>query len=167
MHDKNMKTEYTITEIDYVNSMKLFSRITSRTMVLYVIALVMLGLVAVYGSPVLKSGAIGGLIGGFVVIFLVRFVINPVLSRRHYRKYKAIQEPLFIQLMEEGVQFSNFDGEGFLRWEKIHKWRQNERYVLIYPMPCIYHIIPKTTGESGFDLGALIKALEDKVGAET
>jgi len=155
MPDNNMKTEYTITEIDYVNAMKLFTRISSRMTGLYVIALVMLGLVAVNGSPVLKNGVIG----------LVRFVINPVLSRRHYRKYKAIQEPLFIQLMDEGVQFSNFDGEGLLRWEKIHKWRQNEEYVLIYPMPRIYHIIPKTIQESGFDLGALIKALRI-VGAE-
>lgn len=165
MPDKNMKTEYTITEIDYVNAMKLFTRISSRTTILYVIALLMLGFVAVNGSPILKNAAIGGLIGGVAVIFLVRFVINPVLSRKHYRKYKAIQEPLFIQLMDEGVQFSNFDGEGLLRWEKIHKWRQNEEYVLIYPMPRIYHIIPKTIGESGFDLGALIKALRI-VGAE-
>ena len=166
-----MATEYKISEVDYVRAMKLFSIITPKIAAMYAAAIAVLGVAAVFGPPVLKGGAIGGLIGGGVVIILGRLIVNPFLARRHYRKYKAIQEPIYIQLKDDGIEFSTADGKGLLRWEKIFKWRQNEDYVLIYPMPRLYHIVlkivPKTIKESGFDLLALTKTLEARVRNET
>ena len=162
-----MVTEYNISEVDYVRAMKLFSKITPKIAAIYVAAIAALGAAAVFAPPVVKGGAIGGLIGGAMVIILGQHIVNPFLARRHYRKYKAIQEPIHIQLKDDGVEFSTADGKGLLRWEKILKWRQNEDYVLIYPMPRLYHIVPKTIKESGFDLLALTKMLEARVGNET
>ena len=107
------------------------------------------------------------MIGGGVVFVFGRFLVNPILARRHYRKYKAIQEPINIKLNEDGIELSNPDGGGLVRWEKIFKWRQNEEYLLIYPMPRMYHIIPKSISKAGFELTALIQALQEKVGNET
>jgi hypothetical protein len=47
------------------------------------------------------------------------------------------------------------------------EWRQNDDYVLVYLMPRMYHIIPKSIEESRFDLKSLIAALGKKVGNET
>ena len=162
-----MATEYKISEIDYVRAMKLFSKITPKIAAIYAAAIAVLSAAAVFAPPVVKDGAIGGLIGGAVVIILGRLIVNPILSRRHYRKYKAIQEPIHIQLKDDGVEFSTADGKVLLRWEKILKWRQNEGYILIYPMPRLYHIVPKTIKASGFDLLALTKTLEARVGKKT
>ncbi|MBU59708.1 MAG: hypothetical protein CL543_12580 [Alcanivorax sp.] len=64
-----------------------------------------------------------------------------------------------VELREEGVSFSSRDGEGLLRWDAIHKWRQNDRYVIIFSMPRLYYVVPKSISESGFNIPALVAAL--------
>ena len=162
-----MDTVYEITEDDYVRAMKLYSKITPKIAAIYALGTAMLVLVALFGSPVMKGGARGGLIGCIIAVVLGRFIVNSVLARRHYRKYKAIHDPIHIQLKDEGIELATTDGGGLVRWEKILKWRQNKDYVLVYPMPRMYHIIPKSIEESGFDLKSLVATLGEKVGNET
>ena len=163
----NIETTYKISEQDYVRAMTLFSEITPKVASIYGVVILVLGLTAIFGSGAIKGGAIGGLIGGGVVVILGRLIVNPILARRHYRKYKAIHDPINIKLKDDGIEFSTPDGGGLVRWEKILKWRQNEEYVLVYPMPRLYYIIPKSISKSGFEIPLLIGALREKVGNET
>ncbi len=163
----NMEATYIISEEDYVRAMRLYSKITPKIAAISGIIIIVLLIASVCGTEVIKGGAIGGLIGGAVVAILGRYLVNPILARRQYRKYKAIQEPITIKLKDEGVRFSNSDGEVLVRWEKILKWRQNDEYLLIYLMPRMYHAIPKSVAKSGYELSPLISSLRDRVGNET
>ena len=162
-----MEATYKISEEDYVRAMKLSSKISPRIKAIYAVAVLALVFVAAFGSTAVIGGVAGGLIGGGAVAVLARLLVNNFLARRHYKKYKAIHEPINIRLQEEGIELSTSDGRVLVRWEKIVKWRQNEAYFLVYPMPRLYHIIPKSISDSGFDLSALVTALRDKVGKET
>ena len=71
-----------------------------------------------------------------------------------------------IALNEEGIEFSTADSNGMIRWEKFLKWRQNDNYLLVYLMPRMYYIIPKSIEASGFDLAALTSALETNLGPQ-
>ena len=51
-------------------------------------------------------------------------------------------------------------------WSKVFQWRQNDQFVLIYTMPIIYYIIPKSIEREGFDVPLLIKRLGEHVGPE-
>lgn len=159
-----MKAEYTISEDDYVRAMKLFSRFTPKGGLILGLIFLVLILAAAFAPQPVKSGAIGGLIGGGVTLVLVRYLLSPILARRHYRKYKSIQLPINIELKDEGIEFSSADGGGVVRWQTIFKWRHDEHYLLVYPMPRLYYIIPRTIATAGFDLPALLHALEIKVG---
>ena len=163
----NIETTYKISEQDYVRAMTLFSEITPKIASIYGVVILVLGLTAIFGSGAIKGGAIGGLIGGGVVVILGRLIVNPILARRHYRKYKAIHDPINIKLKDDGIEFSTPKKKKKERWEKILKWRQNEEYVLVYPMPRLYYIIPKSISKSGFEIPLLIGALREKVGNET
>lgn len=162
-----MKTQYRITEDDYVKAMKLFGRLTPRQIAIYGAVIVALVLCAMYGSPFFKAGAIGGLAGGLVVVLVGRLVISPILVRRHYRNYKDIRDLLSVELLDEGIKFSALSSEGKLAWDQILKWRQNENYVLIYPTSRLYHIVPKSVANEGFDISVLISQLTKHVGNET
>jgi hypothetical protein len=162
-----MEADYKILEEDYVNAMKLYSKITPKIAAGIGAVIVVLVIAAIFGGAAIKGGVAGGLIGGGVVLLLSRFIVNPLLTRRNYRNYKSIHENIHIRLKDEGIEFSTVDGEGILRWDKILKWRQNESLILIYPMPRLYHIVPKSIKEAGFDLGTLVHSLESKVGHET
>jgi len=159
-----MKANYTITEADYVQAMKLYSR--PKPSMLAILALITVAFIVAisFGPPALRPGAIGGLVGGLSVMILSRLLLNPMQAKRHYRKYKAIQEPITIELRNAGVEFSTANGEALIRWDKLLKWRQNERYLLLYTMPRLYHIIPKSIADQGFDLNALIEQLQSHLG---
>ena len=93
-------------------------------------------------------------------------MIISFIARSNYREYKTIQESMRVGLRDDGIEFSTPDGGGLMRWEKIFKWRQNEKYLLIYSMPRLYYVIPKKIEESGFHVPTLISALREKVGSE-
>ncbi len=162
-----MEATYKISEKDYVGAMKLYSKITPKIAAISGVVVIALLIASIFGCGAIQAGAIGGLIGGAVVALLGRYLVNPILARRHYRKYKAIQEPITISLKEEGVHFSSPDGEVLLKWEQVLKWRQNDEYLLIYPMPRMFHIIPKSIAGSGFELSPIISSLQDRIGNET
>jgi hypothetical protein len=94
----------------------------------------------------------------FVAIFpasIFIFILGPLRTRWHYRRYKLIQEPMTIELLEEGVRLS---------WNVV-RWRQNERFILIYPMPAMFYIVPKAIAGNGFDVWLLVQRLTSQVGA--
>jgi len=102
-----------------------------------------------------------------VILYAVGlFVLTPGRARRHYRQYKAIQEPIAAELTETGVKFSNGDGEANLPWSKVFQWRQNDQFVLIYGMPVLYYIVPKSIAREGFDIPLLVQRLAEHVGPE-
>lgn len=162
-----MKATYRISEEDYVNAMKLFAKLTPRVALAYFVAVLVLVLLGTYGSPVLRGGAIGGLIGGLVATFIGHCIVSQILARRHYRKYKAIQQEFAVELVDNGVRFSSQNADGTVTWDQVHKWRQNDIFVLIYPMPRVFHIVPKSVASQGFDIQALIKRLLQHVGKPT
>ena len=159
-----MKATYRISEQDYVNTMRLFATLTPRLVTAYLVGALALITLAVFGSPVFRGGAIGGLIGGLTVAVIGRYIVSPILARRHYQKYKAIHEEVAVELVSDGVRFSSPNADGKITWDKVHKWREDENFVLIYPMPRIFHIVPKSVATQGFDLQALTNGLLKHVG---
>lgn len=157
-----MPVEYRITEQDYIRAQRLFARATPRGWAAFAVMAAGAALLAVAGGD-LRPAGIGGLIGIAVVLAISRMLL-PWNARRQYRKYKAIQEPLGIELREDGVRFASSQGEGTVVWDHILKWRQDARYVLLYPMPRMFHIVPRSIAAQGFDIDGLIARLEARVG---
>jgi hypothetical protein len=161
-----MTATYHITEQDYVNGMRLHQRGTRSVKATYIILVASLAFLTVFGPERVRAMAIGGLVGGVAVMLLFQLLFMPMMARRHYRKYKAIQEPITIELKDEGVEFTTTDSHSVFKWDKILKWRQNEHYILIYPMPQIFFLITKTITNQSFDLAALTDNLTTHVGKE-
>ena len=159
-----MEATFTISERDYERAMMLFYRPTPKATAIYAIHAAVFVLLAIFAPPNLDRIAALALIGGVAGGLLFHFVVYPFFAKRHYRKYKLIQEPFTIQLKDDGVLIQSDDNRGLIKWEHMHKWRQNDRYVLIYPMPKLFYIVPKTVGETGFDIAVLVEALRTNVG---
>ncbi|UJF24167.1 YcxB family protein [Suttonella sp. R2A3] len=157
---------YTISAKDYVASMRLFSRLTHKALIVHLLVAFVLLLLALFSSmPALRGAGIGGLIGGGTVFVLVRLTL-PWFSRRNYRKYKMIHKPITLSVHEDSVEFASKDYDSLIRWHNILKWRENEHYVLIYIMPRLFYIVPKRISTEGFDLKSLTDSLSKQVGAK-
>jgi len=156
--------KFRISESDYVRALKLYGKLTRKLIAMYFLLAVTLVLVAIIGTPIVRSGAIGGLIGGGIVAVFGRYVFTPLLAKRHYRQYKAMHDEFAIRLSDDGVVFESSNAKGLLTWSNILKWRENDEFLLLYIMPRLYHIVPKSLAREGLDIDSLVTNLNERVG---
>jgi hypothetical protein len=170
---------YRITEGDYVGAGKLALQFQYKLLILLT-AIVFIILPSI--EPVVLPAAAGTALGLEAIVrhfaslvipaavWLVVFILGmrhigfPYVWRRNYRKTKGIQDEIQVSLSDKGVQFKYASGESRLTWDRILQWRKNERYILLYPAPNCYHIIPKAGAAGGFDFALLESRLEQHIG---
>ncbi|MEK1939839.1 MAG: hypothetical protein AAAB16_05630, partial [Pseudomonas sp.] len=102
-----MKVSYRITEEDYVAAVKLSAIPTRKRRVALVLLIASLGaLGGLFSATFLQdftAGTLGGLLGGTLLFLVSHFIWVPYNSRRHYRKYRAIQQEQWLELKPEGI----------------------------------------------------------------
>ena len=156
---------YHITETDYLRAGALYGRPNARGWALLGVVLASCLVLAIWGpTRALRAGGLGGIMGGVAVGLLIHYVVSPWILRRHYRRYKAVQDEQTVTLTDEGVRFEGAGGVSDLRWSRVYRWRSNNDYVLIYLMPRLYHLVPRRVADQGFDIAALEAALARHVG---
>ena len=166
-----MKVTYRITEDDYasMNRFHVWRGYIARPSVVTLVAIGII--VALIGIGLWARPAIAPAVALGVAVFAILrvgrlLVQTPYQARRHYRQYKGIQEPITAELTDAAIKFSVPDGEANLPWSKILQWRQNDQFILIYPMPILYYVVPKSVVREGFDIALLIRRLAEHVGPE-
>jgi hypothetical protein len=163
-----LEAEYLISEDEYVRANKLFTRLNRKYGIYYAVAVAAFVAVAVFvKSEVVRFGAIFGLIGGIIGHVITRHAIAPWQTRRLYRTYRAVKEPVGILLEEDGLRFRGSDTNSLLKWQHLIKWRENQEFILVYQNSRLYHIIPKRLGSSGLDIAGLIAKIEANIGSAT
>jgi hypothetical protein len=159
-----MKATYRITESDYVNAMKLGAKPSPMLIGIFLTIVLTLVLLIIFGPYIIKILAFCVLVGVSIRVVVTRYIVLTIISRRHYRNYKAIHEEFTVELLDEGVRIVSPDRDVKLMWDKILKWRQNEKYILLYLMPKLCHIVPKSIEAGGFNVSLLISQLTQHVG---
>jgi hypothetical protein len=159
-----MIARFRISEDDYAAAMKLFVRLARTRRVLLIAIVAVLALGALLGGRTLWPVVLVGFVG--VGIIVMPIALAPTVARRHYRQYKGMQEAFGAELLDHGLRIESLHGEGTIVWENILQWRQNDRFVLVYVMPRLFHVLPKSVVEQGFDMPALIERLGRQVGPE-
>ena len=157
----------TISESEFVGACKLHGKPTRAIWIFYAVAVLALIATAALGGEHARKLAILGLIGGLFGHLFVAQILQPRQARAQYRKYPLIQKPIEVGVLPNGVSFKSADGEGRLTWESIIKWRENSEFILVYPAPNLYYIIPKRLEASGLDVPAIAAGLEKNVGVAT
>ena len=161
-----MTATFRISEDDYVDAMRLYGRFPRLARWAAIAIAAGLLLTAIFGSRQVQSGALGGLVGGTLVLLAMRHLFVPMGARRHYRKYKAIQDEFSVELLDDALRIRALHGESRLIWANVLKWRQDDRFVLLYLMPRLFHVLPKSVAAQGFDVAALVERLNQHVGPE-
>ena len=87
--------------------------------------------------------------GAFITLLYV-LIWSGVVSRRQFKKIKALHEPVSMTADSDGIIMSNARAEGKTNWTAYETWRESKASFLLYPQPAVFYIIPKRAlGEEG------------------
>jgi hypothetical protein len=96
-----------------------------------------------------------------VILFAV---VIPWRAKRSFRQYKALSEPVSMEVREDGLFFKRQHGEGVVPWDHIVKWRRNKALVLLYPTSNVFYIVPGHFFPSEGDFEAFKKLIQERIG---
>ncbi len=158
LKDASIHAEGTILEGDYVRAQYLHIKPRPLFAVLGLLILIMVVVVFLFMPNWILAGALAYLIlwAGFLI---------PWFAKKNYRQYKAISEPMTLEVREDGIFFKRKNGEGLLPWMDIVKWRQNKSLFLLYPANNLFHLVPKhffSNSERFDDLAKVLVAKLEK-----
>ena len=143
-----MESTFTITEEEYVKANKLYTKPTKKILYFYLITVTMLlALFVLSDTMKYRIIIICVIAGGFVGQFIARHIYAPWQTKKQYKAYKAVQEPILVNYTDTGLNFKSAIGEATIEWQRINKWRENNNLLLLYQAPNVYHVIPKRIGE--------------------
>lgn len=101
---------------------------------------------------------------GCLVALILWFVYIPFQSKRTYRQYKAMSEPVEMQVRDDGLFFRRENGEGLVPWSHIIKWRYNRKLILLYPTSNLFYMVPLSFFNSLGDYQAFQQVLKERIG---
>ena len=88
----------------------------------------------------------------------------PHRSRRLFRQYQALADPVAVEVRADGVFFRRPTGEGLLPWTHVRKWRHSRTLVLLYPADNVFHLVPRRFFPDPRAYGDFLATLEARVG---
>ena len=166
-----MKVEYRVTEDDYAEAMQFHEwrragRPSAITTAIILIPLILV-ILAVWRLPPDAAYIITIYVVTVspAVVAAVRVYIGVLNgARRMCRQCKAIEEPMTVELSDEGLRLGSALGEAITLWRMIFQWRQNDQFLLIYNVPRVFDVVPKSVAQQRFGIPLLLQRLAKRVG---
>ena len=81
----------------------------------------------------------------FALSFYLLFtrMITAYQAKKLYNKSPALSKEMLLHISGKGIKKKQGDQSHSLAWEKFTKWKQNEKYYLIYTSSYQFSVIPK------------------------
>jgi hypothetical protein len=84
--------------------------------------------------------ALAGSLGSLCIYF---FVFLPYQVARIYRQQKLMHEKATVEIDDLHLTVKSQHGHVTLPWDLFHKWKANDRLVLVYHSDVLFHIFPR------------------------
>jgi uncharacterized protein YjeT (DUF2065 family) len=155
-----MQIQGTLSSSDYVAAQRLHIKPRPWLAVVGVL-LVTVGVVVAY------IGKSWGLVFALTYLMGMFLIYMPFKAKRTFRQYKALSEPVSIEVRDDGLFFTRINGEALVPWSHIAKWRSNRKLLLLYPASNVFHLIPSGFFPTQDAFIEFVKIVESKVGKAT
>lgn len=150
------EVKYTVTEEDTVAALRLHWK-PSRVIRSFQIFIAMWVVILAFVGPTNTIKILA--LSCITVYILTRKLLGPYIQRRTYRKYKLLQEPVYLSFDADGVKLSAESYNTSITWDHLVRWKDDDRLILLYVSPRQYYVIPKRIGDLGFDVDGFLETL--------
>ena len=166
-----MKAELQITFQDYLNARRLSLR--PRKSLRVVLYLLLAALLLFFAYGVYSTFAAAGSdkswlwpLGVAAYFAFLYYLVIPWSARRIYKQQKSLHEAITVELTEEEILLTSTSGSSRVKYADLHKWKMNDKAVLLYHSDAIYHMLPTRIFSSAEDKVAFIDVLQKRLGKQ-
>jgi len=95
------------------------------------------------------------------------FVLLPWRTRRLFNEHTLLQDPTRWQFEDDGtIHVSTPRGHATLKWGDFHKWKANDKIVLLYQSSLIFNMFPRAAFADDSDYRAFMEMARRHLGAQ-
>lgn len=123
--------------------------------------LVVVALAVMFLAPSWQLG------GALAVLAGMFFVYLPLKARRTFKQFKALSEPMAIEVREAGLFFKSTNAEGLVPWSHITRWRRDNTLLLLYPASGFFYMVPASFFSGHAEFSEFADVVEAKLGRAT
>ena len=146
-----MTANYQLTADDFADAQFTHLRkLLGRKMILIyvlILALLLSSIALLFSGPEIRQQLKPFWFADMFVAILFTLVWSGVLSRRQFKKIKALHEPVSMTADEDGIVVSNARGEGKTKWTAYETWRESKASFLLIRSPQCSTSSPSTHSE--------------------
>jgi len=159
-----MHTNYTITQEDYINGVKLHHAFNRKKSIIYFLfaSSISISVLLLNHAPLnflFFLSYAGGILGAFIWIWFYQNFILSMLAKRDYKRYKSIQEPKQLTLSDDALIIDKKRVHVEIAFNTLLHYKENEACMILYTMPRLFYILPKKLEKEGFDFALLRERL--------
>lgn len=97
--------------------------------------------------------------GAFLFLVLLPWRVNKI-----FKAQPALAEPTRTTLDPDGLHLQTSRGEILFKWSMLKRWKQNQKYILVYHSAVHFQIFPRRAFSSQGDFAALGELLQKHLG---
>lgn len=157
-----MNFQYQISEDDYLEACKLFEKYRKKTAENIVGSIIGFVCVIFVFQTNNTKPAIAIACGCIVLAFYSAFMGKKRL-KLEYAHHAFIKQMMNFTLTDEGYSLVSEGSSTFLRWERIYRYVENDKFWLLYISPHLMHIVPKSA-VSDSDAKQISDSLKQHIG---
>lgn len=99
-----------------------------------------------------------------IYVALLFYVFMPWNARRVFKQQKTLHDPFTMELTEEGLFVDSTRGTLRMAWKDFHKWKINQKLILIYHSERMYNLIPARAFTNDAERQTVLTLIESHLG---
>ena len=164
-----MKNTVTLTVQDLIVAKKLSLRPKKIYIVFLTFLLAVMFLFIVFGvftSPTQKKPDYSWLwaIGLTAYFGLIYYYIVYASAKKQFKQNKKLSEPFEIEITEDSIRTKASHGESELKFTDFHKWKSDNKMILLYHSDALFQIIPTRAFTSEAERLDIIEKIKNHAG---
>jgi len=125
------------------------------------VVLVLVALAVMFLAPSWGLGTALAVLAGIFFVYL------PLKARWTFKQFKALSEPMTLEVREAGLFFKSTNAEGLVPWSHITKWRRSGTLMLLYPASGFFYMVPSSFFSGQAEFSEFANVVEARLGRAT
>jgi hypothetical protein len=158
-----MKIKYKLTKEEYLEAVKVHQKMGFRKLMIAVYIMMAVTVVLITTDYSIMRDIFrnfGALFFGIAFYLLLSKMLGEYQSKKLYERSETLSKEIILRVSAKGIRVGKNDKP--IRWDTFSKYKENDKYVILYTSIVNFKIIPKSA-MNAMDLKEFIEFIEEHI----